>query len=97
MNVSKSYFTPSASRRVYNTNTSNHLNEFNLIKSHEKEALFLSERFGDRQLDSTGGRNLAGTTLAVASTYPQRDPGFAPEVLHLSKGKIDQSMRLGSK
>ena len=87
--MNKSMLTPSAHRFTRR-------NEFNLIKSHEKEALFLSERFGDRLLDSTGGRNLAGSTLVMTGTA---DPGFAPEVLHLSKGKIDQSVRFvqGSK
>ena len=91
-----SLWTPSATRRQqFNTNynTTRRDKEFNLIKSHEKEALFLSERFGDRTLDTTGGRNLAGTTLAM-SNHPMVDPGFAPDVLHLSKGKIDQSVRL---
>lgn len=83
--ANKSMQTPSASRFTRRK-------EFNLIKSHEKEALYLSERFGDRVLDTNGGRNLAGSTLVV--TNHPNDPGFAPEVLHLSKGKIDQSLRL---
>ena len=55
--------------------------EFDLIKSHEKEALFLSERFGDRRETYR--------IIGHASLINNRDPGFAQDVLHLSKGKID--------
>lgn len=65
----------------------NHRHEFNLIKSHEKEALFLSDRFGDRRETF---RTVTGLDQSLISAVNVTvDPGFAPEVLHLSKGKID--------
>lgn len=64
--------------------TNGNRREFDMIKSHEKEALFLSDRFGDRRETF---RTVDGLDRSLISAL--NDPGFAPEVLHLSKGKID--------
>ena len=66
-------------------NRLSHRQEFNIIKSHEKEALYLTERFGSKM----EAQRILGT-----ASFKSVDPGFAPEVLHLSKGRIDQSLRL---
>ena len=72
----------------------NHRREFDMIKSHEKEALFLSDRFGDRRETYRtvgGGAGLDHSLISAvhASSFAAADPGFAPEVLHLSKSRID--------
>ena len=53
--------------------------EFDYIKSCEKQALFLSERFGDRRAE-------ASTTVPHA--------GDSQHLLHLSKHKIDSCIRI---
>ena len=65
--------------------------EFDLIKSHEKEALYLSERFGDSVTNSFARTVLPETrkTSGAIAFGTGVDPGFAPDVLHLDKGKID--------
>ena len=64
--------------------------EFDLIKSHEKEALYLSDRFGGR----VPMRMKELETCSLEPLEEEADPGFAPDVLHLSKTKIDDSTRL---
>jgi len=64
-----------------------------LIKSHEKEALYLSDKFGGR-LPMNASELYSMSMGPLMSYQDECDPGFAPDVLHLSKSKIDDSTRL---
>lgn len=88
-------YDPASSNNVLSPNPITRRQEFNLIKSHEKEALYLSDKFGGGRLRVS---ELFNTSLAnpLASVRDEQfaDPGFAPDVLHLSKTRIDEGTRL---
>ena len=87
---------------MYTPNPISRRQEFDLIRSHEKEALFLSDRFGGRVnqmkrselINSMGPGASLLTSINVGLDHHGQDPGFAPNMLHLSKGKIDESVRI---
>lgn len=87
---------------MYTPNPISRRQEFDLIRSNEKEALFLSDRFGGRVdqmkrselINSMGPGASLLTSVNVGLDHLGQDPGFAPNMLHLSKGKIDESVRI---